>query len=438
MPEVSQKPIAVSIPPASLSAPRSGWRNTFRSLQHRNFRLFVSGQLISLMGTWMQQMAMSWLLYKLTHSAYALGLMSFVSNSPGFFVSPLAGGLADRVDRRKALICTQTLAMSQAFALAMLTLSGKVQVWHLFYLGGMMGLITGIDTPMRQAFVTDMLEDRRDLSNAISLNSSVFNGARLIGPALAGFAIALWGEGWCFLLNGLSFIAVIIALLSMRIKPSPPVIHPRGYWASLREGVVYVWQTPVLRHILGLVGLVSIVGLPYSVLVPVYVKTVLHLGPQALGYLMGSVGAGALLGALYLASRPDAFGLERMIYRAPILFGLSLMVFSQSRNLWFSIGLSFLLGLGMMLQLASSNILLQTMAEEGKRGRVMSMYAMAFLGMTPLGGLIIGTVATRIGLTPTLLIGGALCIAGGLRFAWELSRSNQFPVSPPLEDVTLL
>jgi MFS family permease len=431
MPVVSRNALE-SIPVESAAPPMPG-RGLFRSLGHRNFRLFLSGQMISLMGTWMQQMAMSWLLYKLTHSAYALGLMSLVSNGPGFFISPLAGAMADRLDRRKMLVFTQSLAMIQALTLAVLTLSGWVQVWQLFALGCCMGMITGLDTPFRQAFVTDMLEDRRDLSNAISLNSSVFNGARLIGPALAGFAIALWGEGWCFLVNGLSYIAVILALLSMRLRPSEPVVHVNGLWASLKEGVAYVWGMPALRNILLLVALVSIVGLPYSVVIPVYVKTVLHAGPQTLGYLMGSVGAGALMGALYLASRPDAFGLERLVYRAPALFGVALIAFSLSRTLWFSMALSFLLGLGMMLQLASSNILLQTMAEESKRGRVMSLYATAFLGMTPLGGLLIGTAATHLGLTPTLLIGGILCLLGSGAFAWALNRSNTFPVSPPLE-----
>lgn len=429
MPEISRNPIETSA-----AAPKSRWRNLFRSLSHRNFRLFVSGQLISLMGTWIQQMAMSWLVYKMTHSAYALGLMSFASNAPGLFIAPLAGGLSDRLDRRKVMLCTQTLAMSQALALAYLTLSGQIEVWHLYYLGTFLGIVTGFDTPMRQAFVTDLLEDRRDLSNAISLNSSVFNGARLIGPTVAGMAIALCGEGWCFLLNGLSYIAVLLALLSMRLKPTQPVVHPHGYWASLKEGVAYVWHTPALRNILALVGLVSVVGLPYSVLVPVYVKTVLQGGPETLGYLMGSVGAGALAGALYLASKPDAMGLERLVYRAPALFGLSLILFSQSRNLWLSMGLLFLLGLGMMMQMASSNILLQTLAEESKRGRVMSLYAMAFLGMMPLGGLAVGASAAQFGLTPTLLTGGLLCLAGAARFAWVLSRSDAFEgLSPPLQ-----
>lgn len=431
MPGLTQQtlePVTQLAPPIAAS----GWRNIFRALNHRNFRLFVSGQLVSLMGTWMQQMAMGWLLYRLTHSPFALGLMAFVSNGPAFIISPLAGGLADRLDRRKLLMTTQTLSMIQALTLAALTLSGQVQVWQLFCLGGFMGLITGVDTPFRQAFVTDLLDDRRDLSNAISLNASVFNGARLIGPALAGLAIALWGEGWCFLLNGLSYIAVIFALMCIRTRHSPPVVHAQGYWASLREGVAYVYRTPALRNILGLVALVSLVGLPYSVLVPVYVKTVLHGGPDILGYLMGSVGAGALLGALYLASRPDAVGLERLIYRAPTLFGISLILFSQSHTLWLSMGLSFLLGMGMMFQMASSNILLQTLSEESKRGRVMSLYAMSFLGMTPIGGLLIGTMATHWGLTPTLIFGGTMCLVGSAIFAWELSHANLFPAASPV------
>ncbi|MCE3235595.1 MAG: transporter [Vampirovibrio sp.] len=399
----------------------AGLKHLFRALSSRNFRLFISGQVISLLGTWMQQMAMSWMVYRLTHSAFMLGLVAFLSQAPGFFIAPMAGVMADRVNRHKLLIITQTLAMAQAFALAYLSLSGRIEVWHVLYLSVFMGVITGIDTPVRQSFVVDMLDKPENLSNAISLNSSVFNGTRLIGPAIAGIMIATVGEGWCFFLNGTSYIAVILALLSMRLTPKPVVQHTRSYLESVREGFSYAYHFPAMRAILLLVALVSLAGLPYSVLVPVYARDILHGDAQTLGYLMGSVGAGALTGAFYLASRSNVLGLGRLIPIAAGLFGITLVGFAFSHTLWLSMGLIYLLGLCMMMQLASSNILLQTLADEPMRGRIMSLYTMAFLGMTPFGSLMIGSMATHIGVSTTLAIGGCTCIAGAVLFSSRLS-----------------
>lgn len=411
-----------SEPITEAQTPAYGLKHLFRALSSRNFRLFISGQVISLMGTWMQQMAMSWLVYRLTHSAFMLGLVAFLSQSPGFFIAPMAGAMADRVNRHKLLIATQTLAMAQAFALAFLSLSGRIEVWHVLYLSVFMGMVTGIDTPVRQSFVVDMLDKPENLSNAISLNSSVFNGTRLIGPAIAGIMIATVGEGWCFFLNGASYIAVILALLSMRLSRKPRVEHTRSYLESVREGFSYAFHFPAMRAILLLVALVSLTGLPYSVLVPVYARDILHGNAQTLGYLMGSVGAGALTGAVYLASRTNVLGLGRLIPMAAGLFGVTLIGFAFSHTLLLSMALIYLLGLGMMLQLASSNILLQTLADEPMRGRVMSLYTMAFLGMTPFGSLMIGSLATHIGVSSTLVMGGFVCIAGASLFSGQLGH----------------
>lgn len=408
----------------------TGIQHLFRALSSRNFRLFISGQIISLLGTWMQQVAMSWLVYSLTHSAFMLGLVTFLSQAPGFFIAPVSGLMADRFNRHRMLLVTQTLAMAQALALAYLSLTGQIEVWHVLYLSVFMGIVNGVDTPVRQAFVLDMLDKPENLSNAISLNSSVFNGARLIGPALAGIAIASVGEGWCFFLNGISYIAVLLALLSMQLTPRPPVTHDRGYLDSIREGFSYAYHFPQIRAILSLVALVSLVGLPYSVLVPVYARDILHGNAQTLGWLMGAVGAGALTGAIYLASRSEIQSLSRLIPVAAGGFGIILLAFAFSHTLWLSLILIYGLGLCMMLQLASSNILLQTLADAPMRGRVMSLYTMSFLGMTPFGGLIIGSLATRIGVTPTLVMGGILCILGALRFAPRVSQSPQASIPP--------
>lgn len=369
----------------------------------------------------MQQMAMSWLVYRLTGSPMLLGLVAFLGQGPGFWVAPFAGMMADRYVRRKLMLLTQTLCMIQALALGWLTLSGHITAWQLLYLSAFLGIITGIDTPVRQAFVKDMLERTDDLGNAISLNSSVFNGARLIGPAIAGLTVASIGEGWCFLLNGLSYIAVLAALLSMRLSSQPP--KPKvGYLHSLREGFSYAWRSSPIRAILLLVGLISLVGLPYSVLIPVYAHKILKGGPETAGYLMGAAGAGAFTGALYLASRTGTPGLTRIIPLAAGLFGLGLIGFSFSQVLPLSLALMFLVGLGMMLQLASSNILLQTLSDEDKRGRVMSIYSMSFLGISPLGSLILGQMATRVGLSWTLLAGGICCLLGAGIFAASLNH----------------
>ncbi len=399
---------------------------TFRALRNRNYRLFISGQLVSLAGTWMQQIAMSWLVYNLTHSPFLLGMVAFLSQAPGVLLAPIAGLLADRYDRRKILFLTQSMAMVQAFLLAYLALTHQIQEWQILVLSTFLGIVTGVDIPTRQAFVLDLLDRPEDLSNAISLNSSVFNGARLVGPAIAGFAIAWMGEGLCFLMNGLSFLAMLTALLTMNVRREAPLEAPSGFVEGLLAGVRYVYHHAPMKAILSLVALISLVGLPYSVLVPVYAKDVLHGDAKTLSWLMGAVGAGALSGAIYLASRPNILGLARLIQWAVFGFGTILLVFSQVKTLWLALPCLFGLGLGMMLHLASSNILLQTLADEKMRGRVMSLYTLAYIGMNPLGSLFIGWLSTHIGMTSTLMTGALLTLLGALLFSRQLPRMRAF------------
>lgn len=392
----------------------------FRALKSRNYRLFWFGQMVSLMGTWMEQTAMSWLLYKLTNSALLLGVIAFLGQAPGFFIAPFAGTLADRFNRRNILLTTQSLAMLQAVIVTYLTLSGKVQVVHLMCLGVFLGIVVGVETPVRQSFVVDMLERPEDLSNAISLNSSIFNSARFIGPAIAGVAVAQVGEGWCFLINAVSYSAVILALLAMRLKPKILPAPEGGYLKSIREGFVYAYQFEPIRLILMMVATLSLVALPYTVIMPVYARTVLHGGPETLGYLLGTAGAGALLGALWLAARKNALGLSRLIPVAILIFGTGLIGFGLSRIVWLSYILLFITGFGMITQLASCNIILQTLADDDKRGRVMSLYTMSFLGVAPFGSLMIGWLANHIGVSWTLCIGGTISILAGIYFTFRL------------------
>jgi len=393
----------------------------FRSLRHRNFRLFLGGQIVSVTGTWMQQMALSWLVYRLTHSAFLLGLVGFAGLIPSLFLAPVAGVWADRWDRRRMVIATQVLAMLQALALAALVLSGSVAVWHLIALSLFLGLVTAFDVPARQSFLVQMVGGRDDLANAIALNSSAFNAARLVGPAIAGILIARFNEGTVFLLNGVSFAAVIAALVAIRVPPRAAALGPPvSPWLNLREGVTYVAGFAPIRTLLLLVGLVGIAGVPYRVLMPVFATDILHGDAHTLGFLMGGIGVGALVGALFLAARRGVRGLGRLIVVAVAVFGAALVGFSLSRSFALSLVLVFLAGFGMMLQMASSNTILQTIVDDDKRGRVMSFYAAAFMGTVPIGSLLAGSLADLVGAPLTVLIGGVACLVGALGFARAL------------------
>jgi MFS family permease len=384
----------------------------FRSLRHRNFRLFFLGQGVSLIGTWMQQTAMSWLVYRLTGSPFLLGLVGFSGQIPVFFLAPVAGFAADRWNRRRILLVTQSLALVQALALSALAFTGTLTVGHIIPLSVFMGLINAVDMPVRQAFVVEMIERREELGNAIALNSSLFNGARLIGPSVAGLVVASAGEEICFLINALSFIAVIAALLSMKLRPRAPATAASGVFESVREGFSYAFRFPPIRKVLVMLALVSLFGIPFIVLMPVIARDLLGGGADTLGFLMGAAGLGALCGAVTLASRKGIRGLGRWIPLAASIFGAGLVAVSFSRTLWVSLLLVAVAGFGMMVQTASSNTLMQSAADDDKRGRVMSLYAMSLVGLAPLGSLILGSLAGKIGAPNTLLVSGVACIAG--------------------------
>jgi MFS family permease len=396
-------------------------RSVLRALKYRNYKLFFSGQIISLTGTWMQQVALSWLVYSLTGSAFILGVVGFSSQVPTFILAPFAGVLIDRWDKHKIIIVTQTLLMIIAFLFAFLIYSGLVQVWHIILLNIAAGFINGFDMPARQSFMIEIVEKREDLSNAIALNSSVFNAARLVGPSVAGLFIAVVGEAACFLINGISFIAVIIALLAMQIKPFVPAeIKEKNVLAGLKEGAKYTFGFQPIRSLILLIALMSLWGMPYTVLMPVFAKDILHGGAHTLGFLMGAIGVGAFSGAIYLASRKSVLGLGKLIIFAGILFGIGLIFFSQSQNLYLSLFFLTITGASMMTQSASCNTILQTIVDDKMRGRVMSFYTMSFTGMMPFGSLISGSIASAVGAPETLTIGGIICICGGILFATQL------------------
>jgi MFS family permease len=397
-----------------------GLRLIFRGLSHRNYRLFFGGQGISLIGTWMQQIAMSWLVYRLTNSAFLLGVIGFSSQICSFIFSPFAGVLSDRWNRHHILVVTQSLAMVQAFILASLTLMGVVAVHQLIILAIFLGLVNAFDMPTRQAFVVEMVEKREDLGNAIALNSFLFNGARLVGPSIAGILISILGEGMCFLLNGVSFLAVITALLAMKMTPNKRESERTQVWRGLKEGFTYAFRFPPIRSILFFLGWISLVGMANTTLMPVFAKDILHGGPHTYGFLMGAVGVGAIIGAIFLASRRSVLGLGKIIVIASAILGIGLISFSLSHLLWLSLFLLLLTGFGMMVHMASSNTILQTMVDDDKRGRVMSLYTMAFMGMAPFGSLAGGSLAGSIGAPNTLIIGGASCLLGSFMFAKKL------------------
>jgi MFS family permease len=393
--------------------------SVLRSLHHRNYQLFFGGQLISLTGTWMQTVAQSWLVYRLTGSAVLLGFVGFSSQIPVFLLAPVGGSVADRYNRRRILVVTQTAAMLLAFILAALTLSGRVQVWHVFVLAAFLGVVNAFDLPTRQAFVADMV-GREDLINAIALNSTMFNGARMIGPAVAGLLIDTIGEGWCFLANGVSYLAVIAGLLMMSMTVRTPIPLPGSAFASIIEGFRYVKRTGPIRALLLLLGLVSLVGMPYTVLMPIFADQILHGGPRGLGILVSAIGFGALAGALTLAAKKGIRGLNSWVALSAAGFGVSLILFSLSRSFWLSAALLLPVGFSVMVEMASSNTLIQSLVPDSLRGRVMAVYSMMFMGMAPLGSLLAGVLAHRLGAPATVAIGGVVCIAGALVFGSRL------------------
>jgi MFS family permease len=392
------------------------------ALRSRNYRLFFFGQGISLIGNWMTLTATIWLVYHLTNSAFMLGIVGFASQFPNFVLTPFAGVLVDKWDRHKTIIVTQVLAMIQSLTLAVLALTNTIDIWQIVVLSMCQGCINAFDMPARQAFVVKMVDRKEDLGNAIALNSSIFSSARLIGPAIAGLLIAAVGTGTCFLIDGLSYIAVILGLLAMRLPPLKGGIAPSSatILQRLKEGFDYAFGFPPIRSILLLIALVSFFGMPYTTLAPIFAREILQGGPETLGFLMAASGLGALISAVYLSTRPNVLGLTRLIAIAPAVFGAALITFAFSRVLWLSLLATLLLGMSLIMQHTAGNTVLQTIVEEDKRGRVLSFYLMAFTSMVTFGNLLAGTLASWIGAPNTLVMGGILCIAGSLVFIRQL------------------
>jgi MFS family permease len=438
---------------ANIPASTSRYAHAWRALRHRNFRLFFTGQSISLIGTWMTRVATSWLVYRLTGSALLLGIVGFAGQILTFLLAPFAGVLVDRLNRRNLLVWTQVLAGIQSLAMAALTLAKVITIHEIIALSAFQGLINAFDMPGRQSFLVQMVSvdsnkpDRQDLSNAIALNSSIVNLARLIGPALAGLVIAAVGEGYCFTIDGFSYIAVVVSLLMMRVPRTMIQRANASMLEQLKEGWSYVTTFRPIRIILSLFALLSLMGMPFMVLMPIFASQVLHGGPHTLGYLMGASGVGALISAISLAMRKSVRGLTGMILIAAIMFGSGLILFGLSHYLALSLGLMLIVGFGMMQGLAASNTVIQTLVPEDKRGRVMSYYTMAFVGMVPFGSLLAGALAHRFGAPHAVMITGAFCLMGAAWYATQLKSVRAVmrpiyiemgivrnPAEPALED----
>ena len=391
-----------------------------RAFRSKNYRLYFVGQGISMIGTWMTLLATSWVVYELTESALVLGVVGFLSQISTFFLAPFAGVLVDRWSRHHILIITQILSMIQSLILALLALTNTINIWHIIFLNILQGLVNVVNMPTSQAFVNEIVEEQEDLGNAIALNSSMMSSARLIGPAIAGFLIASVGAGACFLIDGISYIAVIISLLAIKLTPKERVVQTTPVWQRLKEGFFYSFGFPPFRAILLMLALLGFMGLPYTILSPIFAKEILHGGSETLGFLMAASAMGAFIASVYLSSRSTVVGLEKAVALAPALLGSGFIVFSLSRTLWFSLLAMVVIGFSVVFQLASSNTVLQTIVDEDKRGRLMSFCSMAFMGMVPFGNLFSGWLASKIGAPNTLMINGIFCILGSLIFIKQL------------------
>jgi MFS family permease len=413
-----------TIPARSEDSLLASVSHAWRALRHRNFQLFYFGQSISLIGTWMTRLATSWLVYRLTHSALLLGIVSFSGQILAFFFAPFAGVWVERLNRRKLLVWTQIAGAIQSLLLAVLTLAHVITLWEIIALSALQGFINAFDMPGRQSFLVQMVEDRNDLSNAIAINSSMANAARLIGPAVAGLVIAAFGEGWCFLIDGVSYFAVVASLLMMRVKPMDSRRKAASMFEDMREGWDYVRGFGPIRTILLLFALISLMGYSWSTLLPLFAGQVLHGGPHTLGWLSGASGLGALLSAISLALRKSVVGLTRMVQVSTAMLGGALILFGLSHTAWLSIVLMVFVGFGMIQCASVSNTIVQSVVSEDKRARVMSYYTMAFFGAAPFGSLFAGVLAHRIGAPHTVMVTGAFCLAGALWFTFSLPKLN--------------
>jgi MFS family permease len=408
-----------------------------RGFQHRNFRLFFIGQTLTMIGTWMQYIAISWLMYRLTGSAFMLGMTGFALQIPILLVSPFAGVWVDRYDRRTLLVVTQTLALAQALLLAALTFSGLIQVWHVLAISLFLGTVNAFANPSRGTFLLEMVESKDNLPNAIALNSLIMNSARFVGPSIAGAVLAFSGEAWCFMLNALSYLALIIALAMMRVKPIAPRATHEHWLQGLKQGFRYAFGFLPSRRLLLLVAAISMTTSPYQHMMPIFAGEVFGGDSRTLGLLISCAGLGAFAGTAYLAGRTSLHGLSRMIIIASFSAGIGLMLFSQSRLLWLSIILMLPIGFGLIVTATSTNTILQSIADEDKRGRVVSIYGTCFLGTPPIGNFIAGSLASHIGAPFTLLLFGALGTLAALAFALRV-ESWRAAIRPVYERLGLV
>ena len=385
-----------------------------RAFRHRNFRLFYAGQAISLIGTWIQQIALSWLIYRTTGSGFLLGLATFCSQIPMLLFLPLAGLFSDRYDRRKLMIVAYSLAMIQAVTLGTLTLAGTIEIWQILVLGFLYGTIMAFETPARQSLISQMVNDRDDLPNAIALNSVLMNSGRLVGPSIAGVLLVFISEGWCFLINAVSFVAIIGSVSMIRLAAKPRAGTSSSLRNELAVAARYAWNTRPIRLFLALVALISLTASPYTVLMPIFARDVFGGDAHTLGFLVGSAGLGAVIGTAFLTTRPDVFGLSKLVPITSAAAGVALMLVGVSQVYWLSLIFMACLGFGIIVTAASVNMMLQTLVDEDKRGRIISFYAMAFLGMAPVGGLIAGSLAGQVGAPVTAMIDGTCCLLGAL------------------------
>ncbi|MFN8254157.1 MAG: MFS transporter [Bacteroidales bacterium] len=402
----------------------------FKSFESRNYRFYFTGQSISLIGSWIQSIAMAWLVYRLTGSKFLLGLIGFTNQIPSFVLSPFTGVLTDRFSRRKMMLWAQVSFMIHALIMSALVLTNLVQIWHIIALSILFGIISAFDTPARQALVVDLIDDPKNLNNVIGLNSAMFNAARLFGPAIAGIAIALVGEGFCFLFNGFSYLAIIWALIKIKTTNPGKKATGNSWKIEFIEGFKYTFGLNPIRKLLALLAILSLIGTPFSTIMPAFAAETLKGGSHTYGFLMSATGAGALSAAIFLASRQSVIGLGKIIMMNTIVFGLALFGLSISVHLWFAMGIGFVSGFSMIATIASVNTLIQTLAEENKRGRVMSFYAMALMGVNPFGNLIAGSLANSTGLSFTLLLSGIITALTGIWFtiSWPRSRKEVYPV----------
>jgi predicted MFS family arabinose efflux permease len=404
-------------------APAGG---TFKALRHRNFQIYVGGQLVSLAGTWMQNIAQGWLVYEISGSAMMLGVVGFAAAIPAFLIAPWAGVVIDRTDKRRLLVITQVVQMLLAFVLAVLTFTGLVEVWHVVLLAVVLGAVNSFDGPARQAFVVDMV-GREDLPNAIAINSMTFNAARVVGPAFGGLLLATVGSAWCFAINGFSFLAVIISLLAMRLPPMPKRSDPRSPWEQLKSGVVYSVRHPELRGLLLLALFFSTFGIAYMTVLPAFVDRVLGAGPTGYGLITSAAGLGAVSGALFIARYGDGGFRGQILFRAAMVFPIVLALFALNTNFLLALLLTYLLGVGFMLQFTQINTLLQTRVEDHMRGRVLSLYTLTFFGFTPFGNLLVGTLGESLGLSKALVIMAVITLVSAVVIFWRTPQLKQLP-----------